>query len=212
MKIPSTWIAIIMGQMRLRNPGRTLMIAVVLMGVTYPPASGFPGSQKQVSTPSGQAKPASSRQPSSPPAKPAGKLIEYRNAQYGFCFSLPEGWQGYSIVQGRWKGYSNRSDVDAVVQQGPIISIRHPQWTRAHPRQDIPIMIFTHAQWCSLQHEEFHVSAAPIGPSELGRNRRYVFALPPRFDFAFPTGYKEVEQILSRDPLRGGCPPHGEQH
>jgi hypothetical protein len=72
-------------------------------------------------------------------------------------------------------------------------------------------MVFTPAQWRSLQRDEFHVSAAPIGPSELGRNRRYVFALPPRFDFAYPTGYEEVEQILSGKPLHGACPARGEQ-
>ena len=43
--------------------------------------------------------------------------------------------------------------------------------------------------------------AAPINPSELGRNKRYVFALPPRYNFAFPTGYEEVEEILEGKPL-----------
>jgi hypothetical protein len=139
------------------------------------------------------------------PAKPAEASIEYRNAAYGFCFSLPESWHGYSIVADQWKGYSNDGQGE-VVQQGPIVSIRHPHWTRENPRQDIPIMVFTLAQWRSLQKDQFHVSAAPIGPNELGRNRRYVFALPPRFDFAYPAGYEEVEQILGSKPLHGACP------
>lgn len=47
------------------------------------------------------------------------------------------------------------------------ILIRHPKWTVEDPRQDIPIMIFTIAQWNKLAKEEFAVSAAPIGPVEL---------------------------------------------
>ena len=68
--------------------------------------------------------------------------------------------------------------------------------------QDIPIMVFTVDQWSALQREEFAVSAAPIGPSELGRNSKYVFALPARYNFSYLTGYEEVEDILSRNPLR----------
>ena len=62
-------------------------------------------------------------------------------------------------------------------------------------------MIFTISQWNALQQDKFHIGAAPIGPSELGRNSRYVFALPARYNFAFPTGYQEVEKILKSNPL-----------
>ncbi|MGA8489446.1 MAG: hypothetical protein WB711_03430 [Terriglobales bacterium] len=132
--------------------------------------------------------------------------IEYKNAQYGFCFTLPKSWKGYSILVDRWRGSDNNGPHGAeTVTTGPIISIRHPQWTSADPRQDIPIMVFTISQWNALLKDKFVVSAAPIGPGELGRNRRYVFALPPRFDWAFPTGYQEVEQILTGKPLHAGC-------
>jgi hypothetical protein len=53
-----------------------------------------------------------------------------------------------------------------------------------------------------LQREEFHIGAAPIGPKELGRNSRYVFALPARYNFSFPTGFEEVEKILEGSPLQ----------
>jgi hypothetical protein len=137
----------------------------------------------------------------------ADTSIEYRNTKYRFCVVLPISWRGFSIVQGQWEGHATGSDgADHVIQRGPIVSIRHPRWTSADPRQDIPIMVFTAAQWRSLQDDSFHVSAAPIGPSELGQSRGFVFALPPRFDWAFPTGYEEVERILSGKPLHGDCP------
>ena len=63
-------------------------------------------------------------------------------------------------------------------------------------------MVLTVSQWNLLQQEKFHIGAAPVNPSELGRNIRYVFALPARYNYAFPTGYKEVEQILRDDPLQ----------
>jgi len=125
-------------------------------------------------------------------------IIEYRNSQYGFSFSLPESWKGYSIVEDKWEGYDLGS---VTVEQGPTILIRHPQWTSANPRQDIPIMIFSLNQWGSLQLGKFQISAAPIGPKELGRNSKYVFLLPARYNSAFPTGFEEVEQILENNPL-----------
>lgn len=66
-------------------------------------------------------------------------------------------------------------------------------------------MVFTISQWNALLKDKFIVSAAPIGPGELGRNHTYVFALPARFDYAFPTGYEEVEQILRNRPLNAAC-------
>lgn len=136
----------------------------------------------------------------STPSTPVNsKLVVYKNSQYGFNFSLPASWKGYSIVTDKWDGTDTKSG--KVTETGPLYSIRHPQWTSAKPRQDIPIMVFTIAQWKLILQETLAVSAAPIGPSELGRNDNYVFALPARYNFAYPLGYEDVEQILSGKPL-----------
>jgi len=102
---------------------------------------------------------------------------------YGFRVRLPETWAEYSVIRDLWKGY--RIDSQGNVEKdpsetGPLVLIRHPKWTEESPRQDIPFMVFTYAQWEALQNGEFHTGAAPIGPSELGRNSQYVFALPAR--------------------------------
>jgi hypothetical protein len=128
--------------------------------------------------------------------------VIYTNTQYGFNFSLPLSWEGYQIIESEWEGYATGSQSDVTVEQGPIISIRHPEWTSTNPRQDIPIMVFTLVQWDLLQQDKFHIGAAPIGPSELGSNAKYVFALPARYNFSFPTGYEEVEKILEGNPLK----------
>jgi len=94
---------------------------------------------------------------------------------------------------------------ERTARQGPIISIRHPLWTKENPRQDIPVMVFTRKQWDSLLKDDFHIGAAPIGPSELGRNHKYVFALPARYNFANLPGLEEVDQIIKSNPLRAPC-------
>lgn len=129
--------------------------------------------------------------------------IVYENTQYGFRFTLPNNWKGYSVVTDKWDGLSIAdSQVESVVESGAKISIRHPEWTSEQPRQDIPILIFTVDQWNELQQEKFHIGAAPIGPSELIRNDKYVFALPARYNFAYPEGYQEVEDIITSNPIQ----------
>ena len=129
--------------------------------------------------------------------------VAYTNDLYGFQFDLPSSWDGYTIVTTEWEGRAvDGPQAGEVVETGPLFSIRHPNWTEENPRQDIPIMILTIAQWDSMQQGDFHIGAAPIGPKELGRNSRYVFALPARYNFAFPEGYEEVETILENNPLR----------
>lgn len=127
--------------------------------------------------------------------------IVYNNDQYGFSFALPEGWAGYTIVAEEWEGFDPEAP-GAAAAQGPTIIIRHPQWKAEKPRQDIPILVFTHAQWEAMEEGKFHIGAAPIGPRELDRNGKYVFALPARYNFAFPEGYEEVEAILETNPLQ----------
>ena len=175
-----------------------IILVVVLAGVAgyFVLVKKVPETTQQTSTPTITPTPASTSTP--PPL--ISTSIRYRNDQYGFNFLLPASWKSYSIVTDKWVGYT--SDPYVVVEQGPLILIRNPQWTSQNPRQDIPIMVFTTSQWNSLQQDKFYIGAAPINPSELGRNPKYVFALPARYNYAFPTGWKEVEKIIQEKPLQ----------
>jgi hypothetical protein len=113
---------------------------------------------------------------------------------------VAKSWIGYSVIEGKWEGLSLTESKEN--QSGPIIYIRHPEWTEKTPRQDIPVMVFTQDQWKSLNNMEFSVGAAPIGPSKLGENTTYVFALPARYNYEFMTGFEEVEEILENNPLQ----------
>ena len=134
---------------------------------------------------------------------PQRKDITYSNTEYGFEFTLPTSWEGYTIMTEDWQGIALTGEKQGeVIETGIKLMIRHPEWTEDNPRQDIPIMVFTLDQWDKVSKEEIAVSAAPLGPTELGRNEGYVFALPPRYNFAFPTGYEEVDQILQGGALK----------
>jgi hypothetical protein len=154
--------------------------------------------QRQADSPAAQTPPQSTQTNSKHPAS-GHETIKYVNTEYRFTFLLPRSWKGYSILARRWED----NPQDEVRQSGPEITIRHPQWTDEHQRQDFTIMVFTHAQWNSLQHGDFAVSAASIGPGEIGRNRKYVFAVPPRMiDSDNLYGWEEVVRIMQSNPLR----------
>ena len=129
--------------------------------------------------------------------------IEYTNNQYDFTFTLPDDWQGYTIVTSIWNGNGNEACLlnECPPITGPEILIRNPKWTTTNKWQDIPIMIFTPDQWTDVLNASLVVSAAPIPPTELGHNSNYIFALPARYNYAFPDGWQEVNTIIQSNPL-----------
>ena len=61
-------------------------------------------------------------------------------------------------------------------------------------------MVFTLAQWNSLQQGDYSVSAGGIY-TELGRNAKYLFALYSRDNVAVLPGMEDVKTILEGNPL-----------
>ncbi len=129
--------------------------------------------------------------------------IEYKNMNYGFSFHLPNSWNGYMVEHKKWSGdKTSDGEMNRETFEGPLLQIHHPSSVSENTYQDIPIMIFTLEEWDALQKDIFHIGAAPINPSELGRNKKYVFALPARYNYSFPTGFEEVEEIIKSKPLK----------
>lgn len=122
--------------------------------------------------------------------------IVYVNREYGFRFYLPRSWKGYSVTVKRTE--DNFAQVEPA-----FITIRHPLWTRQDPHEDIPIMVFAIEEWPKVKDGRVSVSAAPFAPWELGRNKKYVFALPARYNYDFSTGWEEVDKIMKDKPLQG---------
>jgi len=118
----------------------------------------------------------------------------YKNEEYGFEVIIPDSWKGYLILEETWNGVT--LDGKSTKFQGPEIIIRHPEWTTEQLWQDVPIMVFTKNEWKLIEANSLNVSAAPIGPSKLGENQKYVFALPPRWvGFYDALGQEEAVEI-----------------
>lgn len=128
----------------------------------------------------------------------AAEGIVYHNTQFGFDFKLNDSWEGYQVLSDVWEGTSidgaNQGDI---TETGVKIIIRHPGWSDKKPYQDIPIMIFTYDQWEKVENEDISLGAAPIGPTWLGSNSQYVFALPARYNFDFALGTQQVDKMIN---------------
>jgi hypothetical protein len=125
--------------------------------------------------------------------------VEYVNSEYGFTFSLPETWRGYTVVKNAWNGEAMAQNTP---QKGPKLLMRNPKWTADFPYEDIPVLVFTISQWESYVAEGFSISPAPIPATELARNNKYVFALPPRWNYDYSKGYEEADSIVKSEPLK----------
>jgi len=137
---------------------------------------------------------------------PCGPPIIYHNTQYGFCFRLPASWKGYSIITGRWGGGILGTGDPPKMMYGPSITIRNPAWTEDDRWQDIPIFVFTRAQWRVEEKNGVILSAAGVKVDAMGQNSAYVFTQPPRWvGYADATGSREVMNLMTTHPFRAPC-------
>jgi hypothetical protein len=132
--------------------------------------------------------------------------LRYHNAQYGFSFYLPASWRGYAVVVQQWEGQTYLAALDrtVVTERGPILVLRHPQWTASDPYQDIPILVFTRSQW-----ETHHAGTVGAGgvDEEIGHNSKYVFAISSRYNADDSVkGWKETGVAVQRN--RAAHEPH----
>jgi hypothetical protein len=188
----------------LSNLTRAVAVVIVHAGLARGSMLGKSSSTAPPETqpPMVETQPQPNQPPRANPAKRAAQSVQYRNTSYGFSFSLPETWKGYQIVFRTWTdANAHDPDGDQLVQRGPLLTIQNPRSTDQSPLQNITIMVFTRAQWELLRKGDFVVAAGPIGPAELGRNRKYVFAEPPRDLNPDGPGYLEVIEIMKAKPL-----------
>ncbi|MGA2417661.1 MAG: hypothetical protein ABSF55_00215 [Candidatus Staskawiczbacteria bacterium] len=124
--------------------------------------------------------------------------ISYKNSEYGFGMTFPATWQGFIVQKNTWKGWKiNGGKIGDY--SGVEFLFKNPQTTASQQYQDIPIMVFTPDVWklVSGNNPSVAISAAPIGPAEVGENSKYVFATPPRwYGFTSAIGFDEAVQIV----------------
>ncbi len=119
----------------------------------------------------------------------------YQNKEYGFEINLLESWRGYKVLEESWKGTT--LDGNSTKYDGPKIVIRNSKWSESEIWQDIPILVFTKFEWQLIENKNLNIFAAPIAPSKLGENNKYVFSLPPRWvGFTDVLGQDEAQKIV----------------
>jgi hypothetical protein len=135
--------------------------------------------------------------------QPSTLPLCYRNDKYDLTFFLPASWQGYSVLLQQWDGvaYSPAADKTIVTGHGMMITLRHPQWTAKAPYQDIPILVFTHAQWDALNAGKLWPSFFAGGTiEELWQTQKYVFAMSSRYALDDSVKeWKETTDIVQRN-------------
>ena len=132
---------------------------------------------------------------------PSGLPVLYRNTQYDFTFFLPASWQGYSVLAQQWDGETSLPAVDrtAIVEHGPMIVLRHPQWKPDDRYQDITVLVFTRRQWDAEHHGKFGIGAGGI-VEEIAHNPHYVLAISSRFNGDENVkGWEEAGRIVDRN-------------
>jgi hypothetical protein len=145
----------------------------------------------------------------------ASSGVTYSNADYGLTFLLPNDWRGYTVLLQQWESrrYNPKSDSVVFDGNGPIIILRHPLWKATATRQDIPILVFTRAQWDAGQPEGIYAGGIA---EEISHNTRYVFAVSSRFNTDDSVeGSEEAGAIVQRNASRSAHLPlqfDAEQH
>src|ERR1017187_5197543 len=82
-------------------------------------------------------------------SQPSGLSLRYYNAKFDLKFFLPASWRGYSVSVQQLddEKYSPTKDRQILVGHTPMITLRYPRRQTSTPYQDIPILVFTRAQW-----------------------------------------------------------------
>lgn len=99
----------------------------------------------------------------------------------------------------QWEGttYSPALDKTIVVGHGRVITLRHPQWRANTLYQDIPILVFTRAQWDDGIWPSLYAGGTM---GELWHNQNYVFAMSSRYNADQQVkGWKEVNKIVEQN-------------
>ncbi len=132
--------------------------------------------------------------------------VIYHNTKYGLTFSLLPDWRGFTVLTNEWVGYQSDNAGEIIrTERGPEIVLRHPQWTARDPHQDIPIRVFTRAQWPDVRFEKVWIDAGG-STDEISHNRHYVFGIHGRFNWGELTGWEQSQKIVATNCMIAGPP------
>jgi hypothetical protein len=123
--------------------------------------------------------------------------IEYLNEEFNFGIYLPKEWEGLQASTSKETGDKDLDELFSKIDNEFIVmNIRHPNWTKEEPYQDISFAIFRTEQWNE------NVSDAVEGDFDLlplnipGGGYEYVLRSNPMAYNSSLKGYSEVVEII----------------
>jgi hypothetical protein len=126
--------------------------------------------------------------------------IEYINDDYHFAIYLPKKWEGLQLIKEqttgdqKWDELFSKIDTDYAV-----INIRHPQWTKELPYQDISFVIFKKEQWNNNLNTATNGNFDVLPRFVTGGGYNFVICINPAAYKETLKGYNEVLKIIGDD-------------
>ncbi len=138
--------------------------------------------------------------------KESFSLVQYKNSQYGFVFSMPLTWKGYFVSEEKWKGVNRTGESGGSTVRGPLIVISRPPEGSENQASRIVIFVLTLKEWNEFSNGEFRMGTARHGLVKVGNNKRYIFAVPESYfdktSFDKTSGdFTEIRQIFEDNPF-----------
>jgi len=127
---------------------------------------------------------------------PINQTTKYKNNEYGFEITFPNSWKNYSVEQRVWEGWIIDAPSEGPDYSGTMLIFKNPKLASENNFQGIPIMVITPDIWKLISEEKVAVSTAPIGPTKIGQNEKYIFATPPRYiGFADDLNSQQINEV-----------------
>ncbi|MDF2542446.1 MAG: hypothetical protein K0S47_2164 [Herbinix sp.] len=126
--------------------------------------------------------------------------IEYLNDEYHFAIYLPKEWEGLQVIKEQQTGNKEWDELFRKIdKEFIIINLRHPQWTKKTPYQDISFVIFRTEQWNKNLNAATNEDYDLLPQSVPGGNYLFVIRLNPTAYIGTLNGYNEVLEIIGDD-------------
>lgn len=123
--------------------------------------------------------------------------IEYLNEEYHFAIYLPKDWEGLQVIKAEQTGDKEWDELFSKIdKEYVVINLRHPQWTKEMPFQDISLVIFRSEQWNKNLNDATDGNYDILPQEVPGGDISYVIRLNPTAYKDTLKGYKDVLEII----------------
>ncbi len=126
--------------------------------------------------------------------------IEFINDKYHFSIYLPKEWEGYQVITEQETGDKESDELFRNIDNEYIVmTIRHPNWTKEEPYQDISLVIFRMEQWNNNVNDATGDDYDLLPHMVPGGDGRYLITINPAAYDDTLRRYDEVMKIIGNE-------------